>query len=112
MPRETLCYYLRMSSYTILTNSEILLFVAKNTDWRYDGGKLKADYKLPDFLSAVSVINKVALKAEELNHHPSLNNEYNKLSFSLCTHDAENKVTSLDIDLAIIISVIVSEATV
>lgn len=99
-----------MSNYTILSNSEILVFLAKNPDWRSEEGKLKADFKLLDFAAAVSVINKVAVKAEELNHHPSLSNEYNKLSFSLSTHDAENSVTSLDLEIASAISIIIKTA--
>ena len=38
--------------------------------------------------------------AEEMNHHPELENVYNTVSVALTTHDAGGAVTALDVELA------------
>ena len=48
----------------------------------------------------MSFIMRIAFEAEELDHHPELSNVYNKVGVTLRTHDANNNVTSLDIELA------------
>ena len=47
------------------------------------------EFKFTDFKSAFSFITKVALKAEEIGHHPELYNVYNKVSITLTTHDIQ-----------------------
>lgn len=47
------------------------------------------EFKFLDFKSAFSFITKVALKAEEIGHHPELYNVYNKVSITLTTHDIQ-----------------------
>ena len=84
--------------------SEIRDFVSEYPDWRFFDGELKALFKLKDFAEAMKVINSVAEQAERLNHHPTWTNSYNKLSFSMCTHDAGDKITSLDTEMAKFIS--------
>ena len=45
-------------------------------------------------------MNKIALHAEKLNHHPEWSNVYNKVTIVLTTHDAGNNVTEKDRELA------------
>lgn len=52
-----------------------------------------------DFSAAFGFMTRVALKAEQMNHHPEWCNVYNKVDVTLATHDAGG-VTQLDIDLA------------
>ena len=47
------------------------------------------DFEFSDFKSAFSFMTKVALKAEELCHHPEWFNVYNKVSITLTTHDVK-----------------------
>ena len=44
-------------------------------------------------------MNRVALKAEQMDHHPEWFNVYNTVDVTLATHDAGG-VTQKDIDLA------------
>lgn len=44
-------------------------------------------------------MTRVALKAEQLDHHPEWSNVYNKVDITLSTHDAGG-VTELDAALA------------
>ena len=56
-------------------------------------------YKFADFNAAWGFMNRVALKAEQMNHHPEWFNVYNTVDVTLATHDAGG-VTALDRELA------------
>ncbi|MBR9825142.1 MAG: 4a-hydroxytetrahydrobiopterin dehydratase [Alphaproteobacteria bacterium] len=56
-------------------------------------------YEFADFNAAWGFMSRVALKAEQMNHHPEWFNVYNKVDVTLATHDAGG-VTQLDLDLA------------
>ena len=45
------------------------------------------------------IINLVAKKCDELDHHPTWENTYNKIRIELNTHDI-NGISSLDFELA------------
>ena len=56
----------------------------------HDGREaITKEMQFSDFKSAVSFMTKVALKAEELGHHPEWFNVYNKVSITLTTHDVK-----------------------
>jgi 4a-hydroxytetrahydrobiopterin dehydratase len=61
---------------------------------------LSKDFKFKDFISAWAFMNKVALLAEKMDHHPDWSNSYNKVSISLSTHSAGDKITENDRALA------------
>ena len=42
----------------------------------------------------------IALKAEQMNHHPEWKNVYNKVTITLTTHDAGG-LSQLDYDMAV-----------
>lgn len=74
-------------------------------DWKEevssDGrSALVREFKFIDFVSAWGFMNKVALLAEKMDHHPDWSNVYNKVSIRLTTHDAGNKITDKDRKLA------------
>lgn len=75
--------------------------------WKEENDKLTAEFQFMDFSEAFAFMTRVALLAEQMNHHPDWSNVYNKVSISLSTHDAGNKVTKADRDLADAISAIV-----
>jgi len=55
--------------------------------WKIENQFLKCEYVFKNFLEAFSFLTKVALIAEQLNHHPEIWNVYNKVSLKLSTHD-------------------------
>ena len=53
-----------------------------------------------DFSAAFGFMMRVALRAEQIDHHPEWFNVYNRVEVTLATHDAGG-LTQKDIDLAI-----------
>lgn len=68
--------------------------------WTYDDDKLQKTYEFSDFRAAISFIVRLSFYAEEMNHHPELENVYNTVSVALTTHDEGGKVTERDVELA------------
>ena len=68
--------------------------------WKEKNDQLKATFKFKDFTQAFSFMTEVAFHAEKMQHHPDWHNVYNTVDFALSTHDAGNKVTDKDRDLA------------
>lgn len=83
-----------------LSRSQIDEALRKLKGWSYEGDALKATYTFKDFRAAFSFMQKVARVADELNHHPTWSNVYNKVNFALYTHDAGNKVSDMDVKMA------------
>jgi 4a-hydroxytetrahydrobiopterin dehydratase len=68
--------------------------------WKKENNKLKKTFKFKDFIEAFGFMTRVALIAQEMNHHPTWTNTYNTVSIELNTHDAGDIVTPLDHKLA------------
>ena len=56
-------------------------------------------FRFADFKQAFAFMARVALKAEQMDHHPEWFNVYSKVEVTLATHDAGG-LTALDIELA------------
>lgn len=56
-------------------------------------------FKFKDFSAAFGFMARVALKAEQMDHHPEWFNVYSKVDVTLSTHDADG-VTEKDVALA------------
>ena len=57
-------------------------------------------FKFADFKQAFSFMTSLAMKAEQINHHPEWENVYNKVKITLTTHD-KGGITELDYDMAL-----------
>jgi 4a-hydroxytetrahydrobiopterin dehydratase len=69
-------------------------------DWSFEKDAIHRTFVFSTFREAMSFLVRVGFEAEAMNHHPELNNVYNRVRVSLNTHDAGNKVTELDTELA------------
>jgi len=68
--------------------------------WKEEDDKLKASFQFDNFVKAFTFMNEVAFHIEKDNHHPWWSNVYNTVTIELTTHDAGNKVTEKDHNLA------------
>lgn len=75
--------------------------------WEEKDNKLYRAFEFKDFSQAFAFMTSVALAAEKMDHHPSWTNTWNKVEIWLNTHDAGDKVTSKDHQLAAAIDAIV-----
>lgn len=89
-----------------LTDAEIADALQKLPGWDRDGDSIVRTATLPDFESAIAVVDRVAEDAEDAedaDHHPDIDIRYATLTFRLSTH-SEGGLTAKDVDLAAQIS--------
>ena len=68
--------------------------------WTETESKLMKTIKCQDFNHALAILNKIAVAAESMNHHPDLKiYSYRFLSIEIFTHDT-NSITQKDYDLS------------
>ena len=78
-------------------------------NWKESNGKLVKNIKCEDFEEALALLNKIALVAQELNHHPELKiHGYKFLDIEIYTHTT-NSITEKDRVLAKKIDLILSK---
>ena len=83
-----------------LSADQIADALAALPGWSPDGSDgIRKTFKLDDHITAMGFVNRVAMAAEVMNHHPELSIVYSTVDIRLSTHDAGG-VTQLDIDLA------------
>ncbi|MAU63138.1 MAG: 4a-hydroxytetrahydrobiopterin dehydratase [Flavobacteriaceae bacterium] len=70
-----------------------------DNNWIFEENSLKRNFMFEDFNEAFDFMQKIAIEAEKINHHPSWSNTYNKLEIILTTHDTGG-ISELDFKLA------------
>lgn len=76
--------------------------------WSGSREAIRCSYEFPDFPTAIRGVERVAVEAEEMNHHPDIDIRWRTVTFTLSTHSAGG-VTQLDIELAHRIRLIAEE---
>jgi 4a-hydroxytetrahydrobiopterin dehydratase len=90
----------------ILDDDTITAGLGSLPDWRRDGDAIMRDLRFPSFMDAIRFIDRVAVLAEDADHHPELTNVYWNVGVRLTTHDAGG-ITRRDLDLARAIDAVV-----
>ncbi|QEX19764.1 putative pterin-4-alpha-carbinolamine dehydratase [Hypericibacter terrae] len=69
--------------------------------WQAVAGRdaLHKSFKFKDFNEAWGFMNRVALLAEKMDHHPEWSNVYNRVEITLSTHDCDG-LSERDVKLA------------
>ncbi|CAB3760699.1 4a-hydroxytetrahydrobiopterin dehydratase [Paraburkholderia solisilvae] len=70
---------------------------------------IERSLEFADFNEAFGFMSRVAIKAQEMDHHPEWFNVYNKVRITLSTHEV-NGVTVRDVELARFIDSIARQA--
>ncbi len=73
---------------TKLTDDDVQARLKTVPGWSLDGGKLFRELKFADFIDAFAFMTKVAILAQEQDHHPEWFNVYGTVRIHLTTHDA------------------------
>jgi 4a-hydroxytetrahydrobiopterin dehydratase len=70
-----------------------------SSHWPEIDGRLYREFTFTDFAQAFAFMERVAVLAEELDHHPDWSNSWNKVTISLVSHDV-GRITERDHRLA------------
>ena len=82
-------------------SQDIESFLKKNNSWSMVEGRsaIRKVFEFKNFNAAFGFMTRVAMVAEQMNHHPEWFNVYNRVDVTLSTHDAGG-VTEKDFKLA------------
>lgn len=83
-----------------LSPDEIKDAVAGLPDWEVKDGKLHKAYKFGSFAEALGWMVSVGVHADKMDHHPEWTNVYSRVQVDLVTHDLDNSISTLDVELA------------
>ena len=83
-----------------LTSDEIERALGDLPGWRFEQDALRREYTFGGFKEALSFIVRIGMHAEEQGHHPEIFNVYATVRLALRTHDAGDRVTAKDVELA------------
>ncbi|MCB8928404.1 MAG: 4a-hydroxytetrahydrobiopterin dehydratase [Ardenticatenaceae bacterium] len=83
-----------------LSNEAIHKALADLPGWELQDGKLHKQYKFDTFAQALGWMVAAGIQADKMDHHPEWTNVYNKVTVSLVTHDLDNAISNLDVELA------------
>ena len=89
-----------MNNRQHLTQQEMNDVLAQYPAWHYDEAR-KAfcfSYKFNNFSAAFAMMTRIAMLAEQYQHHPDWFNSYRKLDIALTSHDVGG-VTMRDADM-------------
>lgn len=90
-----------LKPYTLYERvSEETKLFENHSEWSEVDEKLQKEFQFDNFTKALDFINKLAEICEEMNHHPNIDWTYNKIKFTLSTHDAGDIITEKDLELA------------
>jgi 4a-hydroxytetrahydrobiopterin dehydratase len=87
-------------SRSALSKSDVQAALADLPGWSFADNRLERTLTFNSFREAVTFLVAMSYEAETLNHHPEIVNVYGTVRFGLTTHDAGNKVTEMDLELA------------
>jgi 4a-hydroxytetrahydrobiopterin dehydratase len=82
-----------------LSDLEIQRALGALPGWARHGDALVKTYAFDRFADGISFIDRVAVEADAMDHHPDIDIRYTKVTIALSTHDAGG-ITSSDLTLA------------
>jgi 4a-hydroxytetrahydrobiopterin dehydratase len=88
-----------MPKAPLLDPGEVASRLESLPGWNHDGEMIVKSFTFLDFAEALAFVNRIAPRAEEMNHHPDVAIHWNEVTLSLWTH-ASGGLTHKDFDLA------------
>lgn len=83
----------------LLDDDEIRSRLDELKGWTREGDAIRKTYSLDSFAEAVAFVNRIAVLAEQADHHPDIDIRYDRVGCSLSTH-SQGGLTRRDFDLA------------
>lgn len=87
---------------TTLTDTEIQAALKTLPGWGREGGAIVKTYKFGKFAEGIAFVQRIAVQADRMDHHPDIDIRYTKIRVALSTHDAGG-ITASDTKLASLI---------
>jgi len=82
-----------------LTPKQIKIHLKTAADWAHRARTLRRTFKFAGFLKSIAFVDRIARKAQKLNHHPDIDIRFDQVTLTLTTHDAGG-ITEKDFSLA------------
>ena len=82
-----------------LHNKQIKLNLQAVPNWSKRAQTILRTFKFAGFLKGIDFVNRIAAKAQKMNHHPDIDIRFDQVTLTLTTHD-EGGITEKDFLLA------------
>ena len=82
-----------------LTAKQVCLHLKAVPNWSKRAKTILRTFKFEGFLNSIAFVNRIARRAQRLNHHPDIDIRFNQVTLTLTTHDAGG-LTEKDFALA------------
>ena len=82
-----------------LSDLEIQRALGRLAGWARRGETLVKTFMFARFADGIAFVDRVAVAADSMDHHPDIDIRYTKVTIVLSTHDAGG-ITKMDLDLA------------
>lgn len=83
-----------------LDDDEIRQALVQLPGWSVVDGKLHKEFKFGSFAEAIGWMVSVAIYADKIDHHPEWLNVYHRVRVKLMTHDLDDAISNLDVEMA------------
>lgn len=82
-----------------MTAKQIAVQLKTVPDWSKRDKRILRTYRFEGFLVGIDFVNRVARRAEKINHHPDIDIRFTRVTLKLTTHD-QGGLTRKDFSLA------------
>jgi 4a-hydroxytetrahydrobiopterin dehydratase len=80
---------------TTLSNDDAKLRLQRLNGWTLEGDAIRKQYTFKDFAEAIAFVNRLAPKADAVDHHPDILINYKRVTLTYSTH-SEGGLTDKD----------------
>jgi 4a-hydroxytetrahydrobiopterin dehydratase len=78
-----------------LSNDDAKLRLQRLNGWTLEGDAIRKQYTFKDFAEAIAFVNRLAPKADAVDHHPDILINYKRVTLTYSTH-SEGGLTDKD----------------
>jgi 4a-hydroxytetrahydrobiopterin dehydratase len=82
-----------------LTEQEIARGLTRLQGWQREGNAIRKSFSFPTFADGIRFVDRVAVAADAMDHHPDIDVRYTTITMALSTHSAGG-LTRKDLELA------------